>query len=225
MVIDLLANFGMYSNKSYEYWCKSDNVYTVACNDISFIFPTTKDNVVNDITLPNQYDHVKLKISNAFIEINGPENHYKGNGAFTFNILLGEQKGTPGEYPILVSFKHHQRHPINQIRSGQQLDHYTDFLGCESILLKGDYNYHSTISDDIQDTMFLNIILVSPTLIFYAEVYPFLFTFIENVLGVNTYTITEEEYHSTQNSNRQQFFLKYFNDYRQIKKNIVLFYH
>ena len=69
--------------------------------------------------------------------------------------------------------------------------------------------------------MFLNIVLVSPTLIFYAEVYPFLFTFIENVLGVNTYTITEEEYHATQNSNRQQFFLKYFNDYRQIKKNIV----
>ncbi len=90
---------------------------------------------MNDITLPNQYDHIKLKISNAFIEINGPENHYKGNGAFTFNILLGEQKGQAGNYPILVSFKHHQRHPVNQIRSGQQSDHYTDFLGCESILL------------------------------------------------------------------------------------------
>ena len=220
-IVDLLANFGMYSNKSYEYWCKSDNVYSVTFSDLSAIIPTTHDNVVNDVTLPQSFDHLKLNVSEAYIEINGPDNHYKGNGCSSFSVVLGSQKNTAGTFPILLSFRHHDRHPINQIRSGQKGDHYTDCLGCESILIKGDYHYHSVVSEEVQDTMFLTILLASPNLILYAEVYPFLLTFIENILGVNMYTVTEEEYHATQNSNRQFFFLKYFNDYRQVKKNIV----
>ena len=222
--IDLLAGFGMYSNKNYEYWCKSDNVYTVGFSDISIIFPTTHDNVVNDITLPQHYDHLKLRVSSAYIEINGPNNNYKGNDCFTFNILLGEQLASSGAYPVLLSFKHHERHPLNQVRSGQKEDHYIDCLGCDSLMIKGDYHFHGVISEEVQDTMFLTIIMSSPKLIFYAEIYPFLLAFIENVIGVNMYTITEEEYHATQNSNRQSFFFKYFNDYRQHKKNVVFFH-
>lgn len=224
MIVDLLAGFGMYSNKSYEYWCKSDNVYTVALSNLSMIVPVTKDNVVNDVTIPQHFDHLKLDLSAAYVEINGPVNHYNENGVFDFNVVLGEQKPSTEKYPILVSFKHHERHPLNQISHGQQSSHYTDCLCCESILVKGSYHYHSVVSEDVQDSMFLTVIMTSPTLVLYAEVYPFIQNFIENVLGTNQFTVTEEEYHSMQNSNRQSFFLKYFNDYRQIKKNIVLLY-
>lgn len=88
-------------------------------------------------------------------------------------------------------------------------------------MLKGDYYYHSTISDDVQDQVFLSMTVNEPSFLFYAEAYPYLMTLIENILGVNQFTISEEQYHAMQNSNRFFFYLKYFNDYREIKRNIV----
>ena len=59
--------------------------------------------------------------------------------------------------------------------------------------------------------------------IFYPEVYNELFTMIENVLGVNQYSIRKEEYKEMQESNRLSFYLKYFNDFREVKKNVVCY--
>ena len=44
---------------------------------------------------------------------------------------------------------------------------------------------------------------------------------IDNVLGANQYTIRKEKYKKMKESNRSSFYLKYFNDFREVKKNVV----
>ena len=56
MVVDLLGNFGFYGNTSYEYFCKSENMYCFSLSDVSVILPNTPNNVVNDVSLTDQYD-------------------------------------------------------------------------------------------------------------------------------------------------------------------------
>ena len=102
--------------------------------------------MVNDVTLLDQYDHIQLEVTSLFTEITAPELHYKSNGCYSFTVLLGGEKVT-GHFPIIASFKPHQRHPVGQLRNGQKTDHYTSFLGCESLLLKGDYHYHASIAE------------------------------------------------------------------------------
>ena len=69
--------------------------------------------------------------------------------------------------------------------------------------------------------MFMALSLSNIRCIFYPEVYPTLYSFIMNVLGENQYTVREEEYLAMQKSNRSLFFLKYFNDFRESKRNVL----
>ena len=46
---------------------------------------------------------------------------------------------------------------------------------------------------------------------------------IDNVIGNNQFPIRKEEYKAMQESNRYSFYLKYFNDFREVKKNVVGF--
>ena len=69
--------------------------------------------------------------------------------------------------------------------------------------------------------MFMTVSLSNARCIFYPEVYNELFTMIENILGVNQYPIRKEEYKAMHEANRSYFYLKYFNDFREVKKNVV----
>ena len=188
--------------------------------DLSLIIPAVEDNVVNDVTLTDQYDYVRFDISSFSATISAPQLHYKSLNSFVFSVLLGESPNEVGKYPILVSLKPHQRNPVSQIRNGEK-DHTTDFLGCKCIQIQGEYNAHPEVSDDVHDSVFMSIAIDSPRVIFYGEVYPYIFNLINNLLGVNQYVITEEEYAAMQNNNRMSFYLKYFNDFRKNKVNIV----
>ena len=98
--------------------------------------------MVNDVTRLDEFNHVKLDIASLLVEISAPELHYKSNGCYSFTVLLGGDNKATGRFPVLLSFKPHKRHPMGQIRNGQKEDHALEFLGCESLLLKGDYYYH-----------------------------------------------------------------------------------
>ena len=69
--------------------------------------------------------------------------------------------------------------------------------------------------------MFMALSLSNLRCIFYPEVYPTFYAFIMNVLGENQYTVREEEYSAMQKSNRSLFYLKYFNDFRENKRNVL----
>ena len=165
----------------------------MSVSDVSLIIPTVEDNVVNDVTLTDQYDYLQFTLSSFAVTISAPQLHYNALTTFAFSILLGDMSNDQGKYPIVVSFRPHRRNPVGQIRNGDG-EHTTDFLGIDS-----------------------------PRLIFYGEVYSHLFNLINNILGVNQYVITEEEYAAMQNNNRMAFYLKYLNDFRKHKVNIVLF--
>lgn len=127
----------------------------------------------------------------------------------------------PENYPILLSFKPHQLDPVGQIRNGQNTTHFTPFCGCESITLNGEYWYNGVVSDDCQDSLYLTLNVLFPRLVMYAEVIPAVMVLCDNILGVNLYTVTEKQYQEMQNSNRFVFYQKYFEDFRETKRNIV----
>lgn len=183
--------------------------------------PTVEGNVVNDVTRLDEFNHVKLDIASLLVEISAPELHYKSNGCYSFTVLLGGDNKATGRFPVLLSFKPHKRHPMGQIRNGQKEDHALEFLGCESLLLKGDYYYHPIVSDDATDSVFLNLSLSNIHCVFYPEIYETMFNLIMNVLSDNQYLVSEEDYHSMQNANRWLFYYKYFCDFREIKRNVV----
>lgn len=231
MVVDLLGNFGFYGSTSYEYFCKSENMYCFSLSDVSVILPNTPNNVVNDVSLTDQYDQLHLDVSSAYVEVNAPVSHYKGNGCYSFNIVLGQHLSTDGtlpslsdiaeNYPILLSFKPHQLDPVGQIRNGQNTTHSTPFCGCESITLNGEYWYNGVISDDCQDSLYLTLNALFPRMVLYPEVIPAVMVLCDNILGVNLYTVTEKQFQEMQNSNRFVFYHKYFDDFRETKRNIV----
>ena len=97
MVTDLLANFGFYSNTAYQYFCRSENTYCFSVSDFTAVIPNTPGNVVNDVTLKDQYDHLQLHVSSLYVEINAPVYHYKANGSYSFHILLGQRLPTDGK--------------------------------------------------------------------------------------------------------------------------------
>ena len=194
--------------------------YTVSVSDISLIIPTVKDNVVNDVTLTDQYDYLKFNVTSFAVAISAPQLHYNALTTFAFSVLFGEMSNELGKYPIVVSFKPHRRNPVGQIRNGDR-DHTTDFIGCQYIQIQGEYNAHPEVSDDVSDSIFMSIGIDSPRFIFYGEVYSHLFNLVDNILGASQYVITEEEYAAMQNNNRMSFYLKYLNDFRKNKVNIV----
>lgn len=110
---------------------------------------------------------------------------------------------------------------MGQIRSGQKPDQYTPFLGCESIALDGDYYYNSTISDDNQDSLYLTLNVLFPRAVLYAEVIPAVIVLCDNILGMSIYCVSEEEFAEMHNSNRVLFYQKYFENFRETKKNTV----
>ena len=105
MVVDLLGNFGYYGNTSYEYFCKSENMYCFSLSDLSIIIPNTPNNVVNDVSLTDQYDQLHLSVTSAYVEINAPVSHYKDNGCYSFNIVLGQHLSTNGRCFLCLTFQ------------------------------------------------------------------------------------------------------------------------
>lgn len=198
-----------------------DSSYTIGASDLIVYVPTVEGNVVNDVTRLEEFNHVALDVSSLLVEISAPELHYKSNGCYSFTVLLGGDNKASGRFPVLLSFTPHKRHPVGQIRNGQKADHALEFLGCESLLLKGDYYYHPVVSDEVTDSVFLNLSLSNIRCILYPEVYNTMFNLILNVLSDNQYLVSEEDFHAMQNANRWLFYYKYFCDFREMKPNIV----
>ena len=121
--------------------------YSIAANNLEMYIPTEHDNVVDDVSMLNQYNHLKLYISSFFVEINAPQYHYQSDGCYGITLMMGNMDKATSEFPIVASFKPHQRHPVGQLRNGVREGHYTDFLGCEALLLKGDYYYHPIVEE------------------------------------------------------------------------------
>ena len=175
---------------------------------------------MNDVTLTDQYDFLQFNLSSLAVTISAPQLHYNALATFAFSVLLGDMSNDQGKYPIVVSFKPHRRNPVGQIRNGDR-DHTTDFIGCQYIQIQGEYNAHPEVSDDVSDSIYLSIGIDSPRIIFYGEVYFHIFNLIDNLLGTSQYVITEEEYAAMNNNNRMSFYLKYLDDFRKHKVNIV----
>ena len=109
--------------------------------------PTEHGNVVDDVSMLDQYNHLKLDIASLFVEITAPVSNYKSNGCYGITLIMDSPDKIPGYFPIVASFRPHRRHPVGQLRNGNHEGHYTEFLGCEALLLKGDYHYHPVISE------------------------------------------------------------------------------
>ena len=55
----------------------------------------------------------------------------------------------------------------------------------------------------------------------YAEVIPAVIVLCDNILGTSIYCVSEEEFAEMHNSNRVLFYQKYFENFRETKKNTV----
>ena len=121
--------------------------YSISATNLEMYIPTEHGNAVDDISMLDQYNHLKLFISSFFAEISDFQHQYNSDGCYGITLMMGDFDKTSSEFPIVMSFKPHQRHPVGQLRNGVREDHYTDFLGCEALLLKGDYHYHPVIAD------------------------------------------------------------------------------
>ena len=70
--------------------------------NLSVIIPTTSGNVVNDVSLVSQYNHLKFDISTLAVEISAPQSHYRENGCFAITILLGGETQSTGSCVLVL---------------------------------------------------------------------------------------------------------------------------